>query len=201
MGSLASPGGDDRDRWKARYAADARLDRPPSAWVAERIEWLREGRPVLDLACGSGRHAMVIAAKGRPVVALDFVESAVRLAAGRHPMVQGVVADALHLPIACGRLGGIVCVNFLERSIFPSLQELLEQGGLLIYETYTLDQLQLVREGRARAPSDPRYLLERGELLRLVHPLTVLDWREGYVEDEAGSRYVASVVARREALG
>jgi hypothetical protein len=134
-------------------------------------------------------------------VALDFVEEAVRQAARRHPLIFGVVADVFHLPIGSAGLAGILCVNFLERTLFPLLGDLLEPGGLLVYETYTMDQLELVREGRARAPTDPRYLLEPGELLRLVHPLRVLDWREGLVDDQAGTRYVASVVARREALG
>ena len=43
-------------------------------------------------------------------------------------------------------------------------------------------------------PANPAYLLERGELRRLVAPLTVLAQREG--EDDG--RFVASIVARND---
>jgi hypothetical protein len=67
---------------------------------------------------------------------------------------------------------------------------------VLIVETYTVGHRALVDAGRARAPTNPAYMLAPGELPRLVAPLDVVASREGVVRDEAGERHVASVVAR-----
>lgn len=154
------------------------------------------GALVLDLAAGAGRHARAIADTGRPVVAVDFVEAAVRRAVRGSPLVEGVVADTVALPFLPGTLPAIVCVNFLDRALFPRLIGLLELGGFLVYETYTVEHLSL---DAVRGPRNPDYLLRPGELRTLVAPLTVLEYREGRDRDEAGERHVASVVARKVA--
>lgn len=155
---------------------------------------------IVDLAAGTGRHARPIAESGHVVVAVDFVEVAVRAAVAGHPRIHGVVADAGALPFRAGTLDAIVVVNFLDRALFPQLVTLLRPGGYLLYETYTDVHLTLVQRGRARAPRDPRYTLRPGELRALVAPLAVIDYREGLVHDEAGERHCASVIARRDAL-
>ncbi|HEX7122480.1 MAG TPA: class I SAM-dependent methyltransferase [Gemmatimonadaceae bacterium] len=190
----------DRERWEARYAEAAPEPRPPSPWIMEAIGRLPADLTIVDLAAGSGRHARPIAESGRVVVAVDFVERAVRAAVAGHPRIHGVVADAAALPFRSGTLDAIVVVNFLDRALFPQLVTLLRPGGYLVYETYTEAHLTLVQQGRARAPRDPRYLLRPGELRTLVAPLAVIDEREGLVRDEAGERYCASVIARRDAL-
>lgn len=83
----------------------------------------------------------------------------------------------------------IVVVHYLHRELFPALVDGLSSGGLLVYETFTRAQAALGR------PSNPRFLLEPGELLELVRPLEVLSLREGFHD----GRHVASVVARRSA--
>jgi SAM-dependent methyltransferase len=169
--------------------------------MAERLP---AGALVVELAAGTGRHALAIAASGRPVVAVDFVEAAVRLAVRSgetaHTAVHGVVADVEALPFAPGTLDAVVCVNFLDRALVPRFAALLRPGGVMIYETYTVEHLALVAAGRARAPRNPDYTLRPGELRSLVAPLSVLAYREGLVRDEAGERHVASIAARTEAL-
>lgn len=152
---------------------------------------------MVDLASGEGRHAVAIAATGRPVVAVDFVESAVRDAARSGLGVSGVVADVAALPFAPATLPALVCVNFLDRAQFPRYIALLEPGGHLVYETYTVEHLTLVAAGRARAPRNPDYTLAPGELKSLVEPLAVLQYREGLVRDADGERHVASVLAQK----
>ena len=155
-----------------------------------------EDRVVVDLACGDGRHVAPLAAAGRRIVGVDFVEVAVRTAA-RRGAAAGVVADMAALPFAAGTLDAIVVVNFLDRALFPALVGLLRPGGALVYETYERGHLALVASGRARAPRNPAYVLEPGELPRLVRPLAVVARREGLVNDDAGERCVSSVVAVR----
>jgi SAM-dependent methyltransferase len=165
---------------------------------------LPAGALVVELAAGTGRHAQAIAARGRAVVAVDFVEAAVREAVrhgtARQAAVHGVVGDVEVLPFAPGTLDAVVCVNFLDRALVARFAALLRPGGVMVYETYTVEHLALVAAGRARAPRNPDYTLQPGELPALVAPLMVLAYREGLVRDEAGERHVASIAARLEAL-
>jgi SAM-dependent methyltransferase len=166
--------------------------------VIERCLALPPDAVIVDVAAGAGRHAVALAERGRRVVAVDYVAEAVRVAVRAHPRVQGVVADAGALPFAPGSLDALLTVNFLDRALFPVFAGLLKPGGSLIVETYTLEQRTLVESGRARAPRDPAYMLGRGELAALVAPLEVMDLREGLVDDGAGVRHVASIVAIRQ---
>jgi tellurite methyltransferase len=81
----------------------------------------------------------------------------------------------------------VAVFNYLHRPLFPALRAVLRPGGFLIYETFTVDQ---AARGR---PRNPLFLLEPGELRRLVAPLEILREREG----EFDRAMVASVVARR----
>ncbi|HET7456698.1 MAG TPA: class I SAM-dependent methyltransferase [Gemmatimonadaceae bacterium] len=197
---------EERARWQTRYsgatpASAAAGDRAPSSWVIERCLALPADGVVVDVAAGLGRHAVALAERGRRVVALDFVEDAVRVAVQRawgvSGEVWGCVADAVALPFADGTLDLIVTVNFLDRSLFPSFARLLRPGGHLVAETYTRRHADLVASGLARAPRNPAYMLDSGELPSLVAPLRVVDGHEEHVRDEAGERWVAGVVAVR----
>jgi len=185
---------DDRAHWEARYA-DAETAWPASPWVVRQCLALPAGCTIVDIAGGSGRHAVPLARAGRTVIVVDFIPTAVRTATQRDSGILGAVADVRALPMRDGSLGAIVCVNFLDRTLFPSLVGLLLPGGALIYETFTRRHLDLVRAGRAHGPRNPTYLLDDGELRMLVAPLVVQEYTEGLVADEVGERHVARVVA------
>jgi len=202
-GSFDHPPGDastgDADRrhaWSERYAGEVQ-SRPPSAWILEMSSRIPAEATIVDIAGGIGRHAIPLVRAGRNVVLVDFIERAVRLAMVEEPAVAGVVADVRHLPIASGSVGAVLVTNFLERDLFPSFIALLAPGGVLIYETYTQAHAALVEAGIAHAPRCGSFLLDFGELRRLVQPLTVLEYREARVADAAGDRCVASVVAAK----
>ena len=110
----------------------------------------------------------------------------------------GIVADVRSLPIRDASVDAVVCVNFLDRSIFGDLARVLRPGGALVYETFTLRHLDLVRLGRARGPRNPAYLLDDGELRTLVAPLVIHDYAEGVVTDDVGERHVARAVAVKD---
>ena len=81
----------------------------------------------------------------------------------------------------------MVVFHYLHRPLFPALVASLRPGGLLLYETFTVDQAALGR------PRDPAHLLEHGELARLVAPLEIVRQRDGLHE----GRHVAAVAAIR----
>lgn len=187
---------DDRTRWLHRYAErGVEEEREPSAWVVERCTTLRRDALVLDLAGGAGRHAAAVAQTGRTVVVIDFIDQAVAAAAARHPNILGAVADVRALPIREASVDAVVVVSFLNRSLFPAIQRLLTPGGSLVYETFTLQHLDVVKQGRARGPRNAEYLLKPGELPQLAAPLEIVEHEECLVADGAGERHVARLVA------
>jgi SAM-dependent methyltransferase len=180
-------------RWGSRYRQ--RADEPPgapSAWVMRHALALPDAAVVLDLAAGRGRHALPLAAAGYVVVAVDLVEVAVAALVrdARGGNLGAVVADAAALPIRARSLDAVLCVNYLDRTLFPHLAHILRPGGHLIVETFTVAQRTL-----GRGPRRDAHLLELGELPTLVVPLEVIDSFEGLVRDAAGERYAAGIVA------
>jgi SAM-dependent methyltransferase len=187
---------DDRAHWEARYSErGSEPDRVASAWVIDRCRTLPPGAITLDLAGGAGRHAEALARSGQVVIVIDFVPAAVAAAVERHKRISGVVGDVRAMPLRAQSFDAIVCVSFLDRSIFATLIELLVPGGLLVYETFTLAHLDVVARGAARGPRNPDYLLAPGELRQLVAPLEVQQHEERLVVDQAGERHVARVMA------
>ena len=189
-------GAEDREKWEELYASHARADRPPSSWVLRTVAGLPNDLPLVDIAGGMGRHAVPLARPGRRVVLVDIASLAVATARAAEATIDGVVADTANLPLSPGRFGVVLVTNFLDRTIFPDLVRLVAPGGFLVYETYTTVHLELVSRGVARGPTSTDYLLRPGELRELAAPLTVIEYREGEVTDEAGRRHCAQLVGQ-----
>lgn len=168
----------------------------PATWLVAHRHLLPPTGTALDVACGAGRHAQWLAREGFTVTAVDRDRDAVaaleREARGAGLPIRAVVLDLEVEGVTLGlsAYDVVVAVSYLHRPLFPALIAALAPGGVLVYETFTREQ---AARGR---PTNPAYLLERGELRRLVAPLTVLAAREG--EDEG--RFVASIVARNDGL-
>ena len=194
---MTSRGAADREKWDELYATGARPDRPPSPWVVSTIARLPNELTVIDVAGGTGRHAIPVARKGRGVLLVDIAAVAVRMAQAAEPSLLGLVADATRLPLRPGKFGVVMVVNFLDRDIFADLARLLAPGGFLVYETYTKAHLDLVNRGLARGPHSLEYLLNPGELPELARGLAVIEYFEGEVEDDAGRRCCARLLARQ----
>jgi SAM-dependent methyltransferase len=163
--------------------------------VIDRCLTLPPSAVIVDVAGGTGRHAAALAEQGRTVIVIDFVEHAVARAVARHSRVLGVVADVRAFPLRPASVEAIVCVSFLDRSLFPVFANLLRPNGVLVYETFTRAHLDVVARGHARGPKNPAFLLERDELPALVAPLIVTEHEESLVVDAAGERHVARVMA------
>lgn len=158
-------------------AMHSHLDATPSAWVRRWAAWIRPGGAVLDVACGTGRHARFLAQLGFEV---DAVDRDAALFAGPPPNVALRQADIEDGPWPYGgrRFDGIVVTNYLHRPLLPVLVDGLERGGLLVYETFA------VGNERFGKPSNPAFLLQPGELLEAVRgKLRVIAYEDLVVED------------------
>lgn len=166
---------------------------PPSPWLLRCADLLPDGGRVLDVACGRGRHALVLAAAGFTVTAVDRdpeLLAAVAAAAAEHDLsVTTVEMDLEGEGTFLGEAAydAIVGFRYLHRPLFPALARALAPGGLLVYETFTRAQ------ARSSHPKNPAFLLEAGELPKLVAPLHVLRYHEG----ERLGQFVAGVAARK----
>jgi len=152
---------------------------PVSPWVARFAPLARRGE-ALDLACGSGRHTRLLAARGMQVTALDRNPELLAPLAG--PQVTTLqhdleAADATW-PFAPGRFALVVVTNYLHRPLFAQLAASLRPDGLLIYETFAQGNEVFGK------PSNPDFLLAPGELLALAGAggLQVLAYEDGHVE-------------------
>jgi SAM-dependent methyltransferase len=154
----------------------------PSNWVARFAPLIPAG-DVLDLACGGGRHARLLAGLGHPVLAVDRDPLALERANGPSIKTQQVNLEEEGAAWPFGRLrfAGIVVTNYLHRPLFPLIFRSLAQHGVLIYETFGQGNEHFGK------PSNPAFLLQPGELLDIVAresdgSLRVLAFEDGYVE-------------------
>jgi len=160
-----------------------------SRWVLRWMELVDRG-PVLDVAAGSGRHAILFAERGLEVIAVD-----------REPLnVPGVrfvkadLEDGGPWPFAGQRFAAIVVTNYLHRPLFPHLAASLADGGVLIYETF------MAGNERFGRPSNPAFLLQPGELLAAFADLTAIAFEQGYVESPKAAM-IQRLCARRGDIG
>jgi SAM-dependent methyltransferase len=93
--------------------------------------------------------------------------------------------EHVHLPECYYDL--ILCVQYLQRSLFLQMARALRPNGVLLMETFTSAQLEF-----SGGPRNPAYLLETGELREAFPDLRVLFYRE-----LRAGQGVASLVARR----
>jgi len=138
----------------------------PSPWIVRFAARIPPGAPVLDLACGAGRHGRWLHARGHPVVLLDRDVAPVADLAGR-PGVEIVCADLENgspWPLGTRRFGGVVVTRYLWRPLFPTLVAAVAPGGVLLYETFARGHERLGR------PTNPDFLLRPRELLDAVRP-------------------------------
>lgn len=169
-------------------------DLVPSPFVLDHLGLAPPG-PALDVACGAGRHALAIArATGRAVEAVDRdVERCVRLAARARAEglpIRVVCGDLERMPLPVARYALVVNTLYLDRGLVPALTRALRPGGLLLFETFVVEQLATGH------PRNPAYVLGPNELLRLAAGLRVLAYREGPVQRDGRQVHLASLAAR-----
>jgi SAM-dependent methyltransferase len=123
------------------------------------------GGPVLDLACGAGRHVRLFLERGHPVTAVDRDLSGIADTIGRPGLetLEVDLEDGRPFPLAGRRFAGVIVTNYLYRPLFPALIAAVAPGGALIYETFAKGN-----EGFGR-PRRPEHLMNPGELLEAVH--------------------------------
>jgi tellurite methyltransferase len=164
----------------------------PARLLVDNIHLLPIGR-ALDVAMGRGQNAIYLAKRGFDVEGVDIspeaVRSALEQAQDSGVNLRAHVADLeSDYHIEKGVYDVIICFNYLQRSLIPHIKDGLRTGGMVVYETFTVDQPQFGK------PKNPDYLLKHNELLDLFRDFLCLYYCEGIVE---GRKALASIVAKK----
>lgn len=152
----------------------------------------------MDVACGNGRNSFFLAAMGFEVDAADISDVAVvwlqQQVAQKVVSIQPIQMDFENNLLAKEKYQVILCFNYLERGLFPVLQDALQAGGLLFFETAYRDDITILGSSM-----NPRYVLDYNELLREFSDLRILEYQEKivYVAELAKKKALASIVARK----
>jgi SAM-dependent methyltransferase len=152
--------------------------------------------PVLDLACGGGQNGVFLATEGVSVVCCDRSPEALertRALADEHRVSIRLWQADLEReganPLPVDFYGGILVFRYLHRPLIPHLRNSLKVGGVLMYETFTVEQ------PRFGKPRNPDFLLKKGELRGWFEDWEVIDSFEGIrLRPERG---VAQIVCRK----
>jgi len=174
------------DRTRASQIMDPR----PSRFLMEQLPLLPKGT-ALDVATGRGRNALYLAAQGYAVEAIDRNEQALAEVAATARQRNLTNLAVRHLDLEADpdsppdfpkeRYDVILGFFYLYRPLFPPLLQALKPGGMLVYETFLIDN-----HLRGRHPRRREFCLSHNELLRLTTGLRILHYDEGEHEGAHG---------------
>lgn len=170
---------------------------PPSPFLLEVWPDLDGDGPVLDLACGRGRNARALLARGEAVVALDRDPGSLRELRDAAPPGARLLAVRADLerddriPAADGAFGRVIVFRYLHRPLAREIERVLRPGGWLVYETFTREQAR-----RPHGPSRPAFLLNPGEL-RVLFPRLRVERFEEILTSGPRPEALARLLARK----
>jgi SAM-dependent methyltransferase len=185
-----------RDKWNQRYLS-CDSSPPPASVLVENLYLLPSSGRALDLACGLGAGALLLAEHGLDVTAWDLSPIAIERLRQESRLrgfnIKAQVRDVCRRPPSPETFDVILVSHFLERALAPALSDALRPAGLLFYQTFSGEAVPDC------GPSNPAFRLATNELLGLFQALVVRFYREeGRRGNSAlGIRGVAQLVAQK----
>ena len=171
-------------KWDQRYRDGSyRARTHPTPYLERWLPQLPRGL-ALDVACGTGRNALFLAAHDYRVDAVDI--SPVALAAGRdkggenRDAVRWIQADLDQFVPERSCYDLIVVARYVNRLLIPRIEGALKPGGALVYEHH------FRTDEPVDGPRDPDFRLAPGELESWFKNLDIRDYREGLLRDPDG---------------
>jgi dihydroneopterin aldolase len=185
-----------------RTRADVLPEPKPAPFLAESTKFLHKGR-ILDVAAGRGRNALYLGGLGFAVDAIDLNEQSLdELAAvARQRNLTHVTTRTVDLEIGSSPLSwanelydAVIVFYYLHRPLFPHLLRAVKPGGMLIYETFLIDNHMQYQHPRRK-----EFCLMHNELLRLVSGFRILHYEEGRREEGLDSErvFTARLIAQK----
>lgn len=185
--------------WDERYGRGDHATLEPNPLLVRAAEQLVAGR-ALDIACGAGRHALLLARRGWRVVAVDASRVGIEMTRERARELQ-VEVDARRADLERGEFEierdayDLICVfYYLQRNLWPEIRAGLRPGGSLVAAIHLAD------EDPSSEAGNPNFLLQPGELRAEFDDWEIAHYHETRLTDEdAGEhhRRTAEIVARK----
>lgn len=154
------------------------------------------GKPILDVACGSGRNAIFFLQRGCSVICADKDLTFLINCEARRKRTSSVPGNVLALrrldfkqevwPFETEDVGGIIDVHFFLPPLFPHFEDSLSPGGYLIFESVPgcgQNYLELPAAGYVRS--------------LLVRSFEIEHYKEKKVGPPGTNAVVTQVLARR----
>lgn len=186
-----------RRQWDSRHA-DPQLQPKAAEVLSENRHLLPSHGQALDLACGLGGNAILLAEAGLEVSAWDLspvaIERLIQSATERQlSNLKAQVRDVEISPPSPNSFDVITVSFFLDRPLVPHLISSLRPGGVIFYQTFIRHMVT------GRGPSNPDFRLGENELLSLFTSLSVRFYREeARLGDlSMGVRDIAMLVAQK----
>ena len=166
----------DKEKWDSKYSVSEHItNKRPADWFKNHVGLLKGSGLALDIASGEGRNAVFAAENGYQTLAVDIsapgLKKAQALAEKKGVSIETRVVDLDDWQVSKNIFDLILCFNFLDRRIFSTIKNALRPGGLIIYETFTIDYLKYSNFKR-------EWVLEHNELLDIFSEFRILGYRE-----------------------
>lgn len=187
----------DADKWNRVYAEGDHSNLQAANVLKQNTHLLPVAGKALDVACGLGANALLLAQCGLQTSAWDISQTAIDKLRSRslelNIPLQAETRNIIALPPEPGSFDVIVVSRFLERTLIPMLIAALRDDGLIYYQTFIKDKTN------DAGPRNPDYRLDRNELLSLFQSLQITFYREeGTLGDlNKGIRNEAMLIAQR----
>jgi tellurite methyltransferase len=175
----------DLQNWDQRHRSENR-DSPtgPLLFVTQLIEPLKPGK-ALDLACGTGRHAIWLARQGWTVTAVDGSQAAIEILReqiGTLPIETRIANLERHeFSIAPESWDLILVSLYLQRDLFEPAKLGVKPGGVLVAITLL-----------AEAIDPPQHRLLPGELKSYFTGWEILEYFEGLIGQSNSQARIAA---------
>ena len=181
------------EKWNVKFMSDSRFQDVPVRKLVKQFSGLlpRTGK-ALEIAGGTGATTDFLQKLGLQVLEIDIAYQALRRAVTRNNSASYILADAQYLPLSLCEFDVICNFYFLERSVFTAIERLLKPGGLLFFETMTVDMQNI----RPDIPSS--HLLATDELRQVFASWYIIHYFEGWTDSEHGhTKPIAQLVAQK----
>jgi SAM-dependent methyltransferase len=185
-----------KQKWEERYLRGDAAGPPPDPLVQQAGSLTIPG-VALDLACGLGRHSLLLAGQGWRVTAVDSSQTALshlrREAEQNRLSVHAIQADLESGEFQIGRDAyDLICdCCYLQRSLYPEIRAGLRAGGIFV-------AILLLADSSGALPDvNPDYLVQPGELQALFGDWEMLHYSEGRPEGHPARRPRAEMIARK----
>ncbi|WP_457640126.1 class I SAM-dependent methyltransferase [Persephonella sp.] len=180
----------DREKWNKKYSSGDFPWTEPSE-IVKKFYHLAEKGKALDIACGTGRNAVFLSEKGFQVDAVDISDVALERLKKQYPQINTIQADLDFYSIPENSYELILNINYLNRRLIPQIKEGLKQGGVVIFETFTLP------DGKGYfQPENKDFMLRKNELLHLFSDMYIVFYQEtDRIKPDGEKSFVSSLVA------